>query len=85
MDRQARSTSADAFSGSSTKGPGVTALPVNSVVVAPAETITLGCVRGGRGSKRTSRTSVPVALRPTWKGNLIFLLVVAVVVLAVAS
>ena len=27
----------------------------------------------------------PVALRPTWKGNLIFLLVVAVVVLAVAS
>ena len=27
----------------------------------------------------------PVALRPTWKGNLIVLLVVAVVVLAVAS
>ena len=27
----------------------------------------------------------PVALRPTWKGNLIFLLVVAVVVFAVAS
>jgi hypothetical protein len=27
----------------------------------------------------------PVALRPAWKGNLIFLLVVAVVVLAVAS
>ena len=27
----------------------------------------------------------PVALRPTWKGNLIFLLVVAIVVLAVAS
>ena len=27
----------------------------------------------------------PVALRPTWKGNLVFLLVVAVVVLAVAS
>jgi hypothetical protein len=27
----------------------------------------------------------PVALRPTWKGNLIFFLVVAVVVLAVAS
>jgi hypothetical protein len=26
----------------------------------------------------------PVALRPTWKGNLIFLLVVAVVVLAIA-
>ena len=74
MDRQARSTSADAFSD-----------PVNSVVVAPAETVTLGCVRGGRGSKRTSRTSVPVALGPTWKGNLIFLLVVAVVVLAVAS
>ena len=27
----------------------------------------------------------PVALRPTWKGNLIFLLVVAIIVLAVAS
>jgi hypothetical protein len=27
----------------------------------------------------------PVALRPTWKANLIFLLVVAIVVLAVAS
>ena len=30
-------------------------------------------------------TSSPVALRPTWKGNLCCLLVVAVIVIAVAS
>jgi hypothetical protein len=44
---QAWSTSADAFSGSSTKTPGITTLAVNSVVVAPATTVSLGCVRGG--------------------------------------
>ena len=31
------------------------------------------------------RVTDPVALRPTWKGNLLMLVVVAVVVLAVAS
>src|SRR5262249_14579329 len=38
-----------------------------------------------QGIKLAILSPNPVALRPTWKGNLIFLLVVAVVVLAVAS
>jgi len=57
-DCQVCSTSADAFSGRSTKAPGVTTLPVNSVVVAPATTGTLECVCGRKGSIRTTRTSV---------------------------
>jgi hypothetical protein len=56
--RQAFSTRADAFSGSSTKAPGGTTLAMNSVVVAPATTITLGWLRGGRGAARTIRTFV---------------------------
>ena len=57
-DCQSSSTSADAFSGRSTKAPGVTTLAVNSVVVAPATTVTLGC--GSRGSRliRATRTCV---------------------------
>jgi hypothetical protein len=40
------------------KTPGVTTLAVNSVVVVPATTVTLGCVRSGKGLIRTTRTSV---------------------------
>jgi len=55
---QVFSTRADAFSGSSTKAPGGTTLAMNSVVVAPATTITLGWLRGGEGAPRTIRTFV---------------------------
>jgi hypothetical protein len=57
-DCQASSTSADAFSGRSTEVPGITTLAVNSVVVAPATTVTLGCVCSDRGRTRTTRTCV---------------------------
>src|SRR5690348_15346149 len=57
-DCQVFSTRADAFSGSSTKAPGATTLAMNSVVVAPATTATLGWERSGRGSAKTIRTAV---------------------------
>ena len=57
-DCQVFSIRADAFSGSSTKAPGGIMVAMNSVVVAPATTVTLGCVRGGRGAPGTIRTSV---------------------------
>jgi hypothetical protein len=37
------------------QSPGATTLPMNSVVIAPATTVTLGCVRGGKGSIRMTR------------------------------
>jgi len=49
---------ADAFSGRSTKAPGGTTLAMNSDVVAPATTLTLGWERGGSGAARTTRTFV---------------------------
>jgi len=57
-DCQVFSTRADAFSGSSTKAQGGITVAMNSVVVAPATTVTLGWVRGGRDAARTIRTSV---------------------------
>ena len=57
-DCQVFSTRADAFSGSRTTAPGGTTLAMNSVVVAPATTVTLGWVRGGRGAAKTIRTFV---------------------------
>src|SRR6516164_3424633 len=57
-DCQVFSSRADAFSGNSTKAPGATTLATNSVVVAPAATVTLGWDRGGSGAARTIRTSV---------------------------
>ena len=57
-DCQVFSTRADAFSGSRTKAPGATTLAMNSVVVAPARTVTLGWVRAGKGAAKTIRTFV---------------------------
>src|ERR1700757_5103028 len=57
-DCQVFSTRADAFSGSSTKAPDATTLAMNSVVVGPATTATLGWVCSGRGAARTTRTDV---------------------------